>query len=120
MSVACACRADGRNCGSGWRARKACSQAYSEMHTQDTYDNAWSRASDMLMLDQGIDIHAYQLAPVICDPGYSFSYRDILSYFAKTSQDVEHRMHGAYGIAILHHGFLREEFHQDLDVMFTW
>jgi hypothetical protein len=36
MSVVRACRADGRNCGRGWRALKACSQAYSEMHTQDT------------------------------------------------------------------------------------
>ena len=52
MSVARACRADGRNCGSGWRARNACSQAYSETHTQDTYDNMWPRASDVLMLNQ--------------------------------------------------------------------
>jgi len=36
VSAVCACRVHGRNCGSGWRARKACSHAYSETHTQDT------------------------------------------------------------------------------------
>lgn len=56
MSVARACRAEGRNCGSGWRARNACSQAYSETHTQDTYDNMQPRVSDILVLDQGMDI----------------------------------------------------------------
>jgi hypothetical protein len=70
---------------------------------------------------------AYKLAPLIHDPRYSFSHRDMLSYFVKARQDIEHTLHGAYSVAILLHGFLPKpgegrklDFREDLDGVIGW
>jgi len=51
----------------------------------------------------------------------------MLSYFAKASQDIEHTLHGAYSVAILHHGFLPKadggvelEIREGLDAVIGW
>jgi hypothetical protein len=63
----------------------------------------------------GRRISAYKLASVSYDPRNGFPDRDMCPYFAEANHDVEHRLHGDYGVAILHHGFLSAKLREHLN-----